>query len=508
MSGLSFPQSTTPKQAWQQRYWGNIISGYARWAVRLICGLIQFPLLWQYFDETTFGFWSILWSLVMYGILFDFGLGRVAQRAAGQFLANRQQQPFLTILSTIFWPFCLITASLPITAWALRDVILAPYIKDPLLFADFASAFVAFFCSMAALLIAGLLSEILRGIHYITLVNILHTIISVSSLVGLWLGIHAEWSIADCMWFICLLQCLLAIIILMTLYRTIPGFSLHPRRVSWGTLRSQLRFGGYNYGISVTNVVLASLDIILAAHLLGLAIIPIIRAATIVADLLNQSGMQLVSPIPSAVSQLQAERKTAEIKTLIWKNTLLHLGIMVPLCLLAMIYAPGIIAVLTGDSTIDAITWHIAQLLLIAILIERISAPAREAFVFIGYERFVLFLNIGRLIIHVSAAFMAYIHFGPMAIAHAHLAASAVTLVIPVLWALQRSIPSFFSPPPGLPWLRLGGTLVLCAIITLGCAALWPMTTDITLIELCLRGAIGISPLFISVRGLMRNLGS
>ena len=62
----------------------NSISNYAFLVVRLGLGAVLFRLIFQELPKEDFGFWSVLWSMLGYGILLDFGFGFTAQKRVAE----------------------------------------------------------------------------------------------------------------------------------------------------------------------------------------------------------------------------------------------------------------------------------------------------------------------------------------------------------------------------------------------------------------------------------------
>src|SRR3954452_7238412 len=96
----------------RKKIWLNSISNYLRMALRMGLGLLMVRLLYpkeispgNYSGLTPeeFGFYSLLWSIIGYGILMDFGFGLAAQKKVAELSVHKDWDQLSKVLSTIFY---------------------------------------------------------------------------------------------------------------------------------------------------------------------------------------------------------------------------------------------------------------------------------------------------------------------------------------------------------------------------------------------------------------------
>src|ERR1041385_2801417 len=83
----------------------NSLSNYTFLIIRMGLGLVLFRLIFQKLPAEDFGFWSVLWSMLGYGILLDFGFGFTAQKRVAELCVKRDWECLSRVLSTIFYTY-------------------------------------------------------------------------------------------------------------------------------------------------------------------------------------------------------------------------------------------------------------------------------------------------------------------------------------------------------------------------------------------------------------------
>src|SRR6058998_283926 len=83
----------------------NSLSNYIFLVLRLGLGLVMFRLIIQSLTPEEFGFWALLWSVLGYGILLDFGFGFTAQKRVAELSAHQKWDELSRVLSTIFFSY-------------------------------------------------------------------------------------------------------------------------------------------------------------------------------------------------------------------------------------------------------------------------------------------------------------------------------------------------------------------------------------------------------------------
>ena len=87
----------------KRRIYHNSISNYIFLVVRSALGLILFRAIVNSMSKEEFGFWSLIWSILGYGILLDFGFGFTAQKRVAELTAHERWEELSKVLSTIFY---------------------------------------------------------------------------------------------------------------------------------------------------------------------------------------------------------------------------------------------------------------------------------------------------------------------------------------------------------------------------------------------------------------------
>ena len=159
-------------QELKRRIWQNSISNYVFLIVRSALGLVLLRLIVNSLSEEEFGFWGLLWSILGYGILLDFGFGFTAQKRVAELSAHRKWNELSQVLSTIF--YCYVGLAIVLIAFG---VCFSPYlikffaIKNPANLPVFTTTLVLFFCGMGLAFPLGIFPEMLKAQQRIRLAN-------------------------------------------------------------------------------------------------------------------------------------------------------------------------------------------------------------------------------------------------------------------------------------------------------------------------------------------------
>ena len=87
--------------------WGTG-TNYGKVLCRLLVGVLTFRALFQGLPEAEFGFYQLLWGVIGYAVLMDFGFGFAVQRTVAQADGDgtaAARRSAGEAVSTVFWSF-------------------------------------------------------------------------------------------------------------------------------------------------------------------------------------------------------------------------------------------------------------------------------------------------------------------------------------------------------------------------------------------------------------------
>jgi O-antigen/teichoic acid export membrane protein len=382
----------------RKKIWLNSISNYLRMALRMGLGLFMVRLLYPklispgHYSGLTpeeFGFYNLLWSIIGYGILMDFGFGLAAQKKVAELSVHKDWDQLSKVLSTIFY-FYFISAAVIIISVLLSSHWLISMIRleHPENLETFRQVLVLFLCFVGLSFPIGISIEILFGQQRIALANNLASAGSLVNFVLVAFAVHYHWGLRNIV-IITLSTSLVPSIIggYMGL-RSMPGVKLRPKYFSWDVLRETMKFSVFAYVGIVTQVIMSSTDRLVIATTISAAAVTIYAIGAKVADIFYSFTLQLPETISPAAAHLHAKGDKNALQRLLIDGTRFNVMVATPLYILCAFYMEGLMSLLTKGSKIDPQTFWTGQVLLLwgytTIITHSIS---KKIFMMCGHER-------------------------------------------------------------------------------------------------------------------------
>lgn len=315
----------------------------------LIAAILVIPFLLKSLGAEGFGLVTIIWTLIGYFSLFDFGLGRALTKFVSMELGqqNRKALPDLIVTAMVLLIFlgitmaCLIWLSVP---WVVANV-LKPKVGDP---AEVAFAFHLVALAIPFVVINVGLRAVLEGLLRFDLTNLirvpfgLFTIVSPVVVVYIGYGLPAIVLVIG----VGILIAMLGYSVFMK--SAIPGLSIPAGRVHWNISKDLLRFGGW---VSVSNFiqpVLFYLDRFLISAILSVAVMAYYVApyeAVTKTLILSSAVAGSLFPI---FARLSDKNSGSHISTMLTGTRVVAL-IMMPLLLVAACFRYELLELWVGE---------------------------------------------------------------------------------------------------------------------------------------------------------------
>jgi O-antigen/teichoic acid export membrane protein len=375
-------------ESWQDRYWINTLSNYARVVLRLLSGVVLFRLTFQFLGPEAFGFYSLLWSLFGFTVLMDFGLGFTVQRAIAQASATGDFARASRLVATVFWSFTGIAVLVVLAAtvgggWFL-DWVHVPVEKRT----EFHQALQIFFVFLALGFPCGLFPEMLRGLQRIDLVNWLQIGGLLLNFGLLTLALAQHWSFSLVMLISVATSVLPGAAAAVLVFSRAPGLSLRPALFEPASIRSVLSFSLVAYLITFTNLIMARTDQAVISFSIGVAMVAAYQAGYKSAEMFGLFSTQLQDALTPAAAQLHARGDQAGVLALLLASTRMTTALVVPLGALCAFYLEPLVRVLTGLKQVDQATLVVGWALIAATLSSLLSSScSKRILMMCGWER-------------------------------------------------------------------------------------------------------------------------
>jgi O-antigen/teichoic acid export membrane protein len=403
-------------ESWKDRFWHNLTCSYLATAVRLGTGLFVFPILYRHLSQEQFGFWSLLWGIVTYTVLMDFGIGSTARVEVARRAGRDDWKDLNGLLSTMFWSYALMFAAVESVVLSMRPTVLHWIHADgnP----EFAHAYVLFTAMIAASVPLGMVMEVLRGLQRFDLVNVWWSVGQILNLVLILSAVHFKWSFSHLV-----LGSVIAAIVPMaggwiSLRLLVPEISLNPLHYRLSRLRPVISFSAVAYLLSVAGLVIARTDQVVISVCLGVSMVAVYQAGFKVGDLYHFGMTQLGDQLSTAAAQSDGLGRRRDLGPLLAQSTRLTALFATPLFVLAMLYLDPLIHFLTGLAPVPWIHYDVGVVLLVAQFSQLLThSCACPMFLGGGWERKLLKLKLTEAALNLGLSIVLAIKIGVLGVA-------------------------------------------------------------------------------------------
>jgi O-antigen/teichoic acid export membrane protein len=478
-------------KSWQDRYWINTLSNYARVVLRLVSGVVLFRLTFQFLGTEAFGFYSLLWSVFGFTVLMDFGLGFTVQRALARASADGNYAAASPLIATVFWTFVGIAVLVGGLAMVGGDQLMQWVQVPPERHAEFRQVLLIFFAFLALGFPCGLFPEMLRGLQRIDLVNWLQIGGLLLNLGLLSLALVRQWSFPLIMLISVATSVLPSALAALWVFPRAPGLSLRPSLFDKASIRGVLSFSLVAYLITFTNLIMARTDQAVISVMLGVALVAAYQAGYKSAEMFGLFSTQLQDALTPAAALLHARGDQAGLQRLLLASTRMTAALCVPLAALCAVYLEPLIRVLTGLKQVDPASLAVGWALLAASLSSLLSnSCSKRIMMMCGWEKKLMWAS---LVDAGANLVLSLILVRTLGIAGVAIGTFVPTLLIGWLWILPLT--ARFA---GLPISQLLAAAYGPALRTVAAAGavlallVWlaPATADTGLVGLAWRGLL------------------
>jgi O-antigen/teichoic acid export membrane protein len=375
----------------------NSLSNYAFLVVRLGLGAVLFRLIIQELPAEDFGFWSVLWSMLGYGILLDFGLGFTAQKRVAELCVKRDWDCLSRVLSTIFYTYVIVALGIIVIGYAVAPLIIQALAGvSPGNVERYTMILRVFLVGIGIAFPLGIFPEMLRGQQRICLANSLQLVSYLVSFALILFAVVHNWNL---IWFFVfslggtLLGDLLCGIAAM---RRMPKVYLSPSLFSRAMIRETTRFSVYAYINTLTTVILTRTDQIVISTGIALAAVAIYQAGAKVADMFSGFALQIAETLSPAAAHFHAKGSRSELRDLLVKGTRFTVLIATPMYLGCAFFLTPILKLLTGAQQSGTETFWVGQILLLWIYMTVLTqSVTKRVFMMCGHEKRLMWLGLG-----------------------------------------------------------------------------------------------------------------
>lgn len=378
-------------------------------ALPLVVGAITIPLLIHRLGIERFGILTLLWTIIGYFSLFDFGIGRaITQQVAGCLGEHRYAEvPSImkaglefTVLTGLFGAIVLFLAAYVLSHHGLN-------ISLPLQHETFVSLLIAAIGIPLATFSTGLRGA-LEAYEHFHWSNLARMFLGTSLFLFPFFAVllHGPSLITITIWLVGarLLSCLL----IFWLVKKLPSGRFWRSKITPGIRKGLFSFGAW---MAITNLVsplLVSVDRFLISYLLGATMVAYYTVPfEFLVRLLIIPGALGASLLPNLAKDFAIDPKRA--RSTMWKSTKITAGVMLALCIFASMAAYPLMKIFISEEFASR-AWLLVVILSVGVFVNGIAYIPYTALHAQGRAKPTGLLHLVELVFYVPTL-LALVHF-------------------------------------------------------------------------------------------------
>lgn len=396
----------------QKHLYRNSISNYVFLVVRLGLGLVLFRLIFQELTREEYGIWVLIWSVIGFGIILDFGFGFTAQKRVAEFSAHKQWDQLSRVLSTMF--VCYVVLGIVMIVFGL---LASPYLIEvfkeisPENKERFTLVFMITFIGMGLNFPIGIFPEMLRGQQRLALAN--YTLLAGYLVQFALAGAVLYYNLGLVMLLLATLGCSLLSELMCGLFalRNMPQVRIRPRLFSRKMVHNTMQFSVFAYITTLTTLILTRTDQLILGTALAVGALAIYGPAAKVAEMFMSFSLQVPETLSPAAAHLHARGDKERLRSLLVNGTRYSVMISTPLYIGAAFYLGEILRLLTGEAVPGEMYWVGQVLLLWGYTMLLTQSVTKRIFMMSGHERRLMWLGVGEALLNLVLSLALVLYF-------------------------------------------------------------------------------------------------
>lgn len=334
----------------------NTLTNYALVLLRLIQGILVTRWLFNSLGKEYYGFWSLIWMILVYALLLDFGFSKAAQKYTATGLFTSSPDTYNRYLSAVFSLLALMATAIVVGSFVASFFLAALTRMDsPERLAYCRLTLQVFGCGCALVFPTGIFPEILVGLRKIYLRNYVLIGTRVCETAGVAIILGLGGSLLSLAVFSVALNFGTNLVMFWACRREIPTFRL---RFCWdpATLRELADFSGFIYLISISRLILLKTDRLVLSIFTGLNAVGIYQLGSRLPELSVNLATQYQENIAPISAALHASNEQQTLRDVIYQSMRFSSFMAIGGITLATIVCQDLIALLFAVHDAEVIT--------------------------------------------------------------------------------------------------------------------------------------------------------
>lgn len=320
----------------------------------VVVAFICLPILVKLLSPTDFGLLSLLWAVIGYFTLFDFGISRAVTKLLASLRGNDDEQE----LSSIIWASLVVGTSIGLFGMLLLYVF-SPVLMDvlnidPGVYAESVQSFRAASYGIPFMVLYGIMRGIQAAYFKFTLMNLYQFLLGIIQWVGSVVVVLLGLGLYEIILCIVAGRMVVTMLSLMQLPSIAIGFSF--KRFVWNTkdMRRLVNYGGWVSLSQILSPVFSYLDRFFIGRFVSIAAV---GYYTIPSEMLSRIliiAMSLVTVLFPALSEYaKGEEQTEKMNKLYVRSTRFLFVALFPIIVILSLFSYEILSLWVGPTAAD-----------------------------------------------------------------------------------------------------------------------------------------------------------
>ena len=435
----SAPPTTPPggDGSLRRRMWNGALTNYLRAAIRLLKTIFLTRILFFNLGEDYYGFWSLLWSVFGYILLFELGFGKTVQKYTAEVTATGDRGHFTRVVQAVLSSYLgigAIIAGLSLAgAWFLPLFLKLPAGDHTY----YQLTFLATGLGCAIVFPTGIIPEILAGLQRLHYRNWAIVLNQIFELAGIWLIFRLGGSLLAVAVFVTTNNLLANAIMLFCLKRLLPWLRLRPTSLNRAVLREIMSFSVFIYLMAMAKLVLLKTAPLILGSMLGMAMVALYQLGTRIPELMRLGTSQFQETLGPTAAMLHRAGRDAELQKLLLATQRFSVFLSLAALTVFLPLGPAILKVWlkVEDPTVTTIT---ALMLFNALLFAAFRDTPREFLLMTGHHRLLAWTAAAECVLNLGLSIFLTSRMGVVGVAHGALWSNAAIALCVFLPATVR----------------------------------------------------------------------
>ena len=420
-----------------RQMWNGALTNYLGAAIRLFKTIFLTRILLFNLGQDYYGFWTLLWSVFGYILLFELGFGKTVQKYAAESAATGERERFSRIVQAVLTSYLCIGAIVAILSLT-GALFLPSLLKLPA--GDhtyYQLTFLITGVGCAIVFPTGIVPEILTGLqrlHYRNWAIILNQIFE---LVGIWLIFQLGGSLLAVAAFVTLNNLTANAIMYAVIKRLLPWLRLRPAKVNRLALKEIMSFSAFIYLMALCRLILHRTAPLIIGSMLSMAMVAIYQLGTRIPELMRMGTNQFQETLGPTAAMLHKAGRYGELQKLLLTSQ--RLSVFLGLTALAVFLPLGPAILKVWLHVEDATVTTIMTLMIFnALLFAAFRDAPREFLLMTGHHRLLASTAVVECVANLGLSILLAHRLGVVGVAHGALWSNAAVALFVFLPAAVR----------------------------------------------------------------------